>query len=194
MRSIKNLTRHFEFGNLAIAAAVAVSVALAVSSTGRANPNREINPQSTRAMEYRSIAELNHDASLIAVIEPTNGLVGATQFPTAKLPTSNFRVLKSNDNGIVGKTLSIVLPSESDLSSSLRLRKTLVWLIPLTFGNGVNENTWVVVGDGAGMFSARGGQASGDTRYYREDRSSTKLPDNVQWFGAKSERLDRPNR
>jgi hypothetical protein len=194
MQSLKNLKHHFNFPNMALVVAMGISGAVIVGSVNTAKPNLLIDPHATRAKEYRSTAELNQDASLIAVIEAVDGQITGTQFATANLPTSTFRVLKANDESITGKTISIVLPSGRNSSNSMRARKTLVWLIPLTFGNGVNENTWVVVGDGAGAYSTQGGQESGDMLYYREDGASQKLPNSVQIFEAKSNLSERPNR
>jgi hypothetical protein len=87
-----------------------------------------------------------------------------------------------------------VLDFHPKFPAAMRARKTLVWLIPLTFGNGVNESTWVVVGDGAGAYSTQGGQENGDMLYYREDGASQKLPNSIQIFEAKSNLSERPNR
>jgi hypothetical protein len=194
MQSIKTLNHYVNFPNIALVVALGISGSMVLGSGNTSHPNVPMNPEATRAKEYRSTAELSQDASLIAVIEAVDGQVAGTRFATATLPTSKFRILKANDESLVGETISIVLPSVRNSSNSMRVRKTLVWLIPLTFGNGVNENTWVVVGDGAGLYSTQGGQDSGDLLYYREDGVSLKLPASLQLFEAKSNLNDRPNR
>jgi hypothetical protein len=177
---------------------VAISAIMLMVGVGLKRPVQVLSPSGSRAAPYENVSDLNRDAALVAKVEPIDGTVQTATFPTVTLPFAGFRVVKASDPTFDSQTIQIVLPSGQLMADKFRRNQSLVWLVPLTFGKGINENMWVVVGDGAGLFQKTGTSKSKDeddsTGYDKQDEVSSKLQRTTSFSDAKPERRERPNR
>ena len=165
----------------------AVLMLAGCASTGEDNTLPQIASEGTRAVEYKSLAQLAEKANAIVVAVPTGEEYevplpeGYGTEDSAPTPYVTMKVLKIISGEVSGETINVVSPGVDQNTGKQALASGgpyLLFLAPAMYGANDPAGGYVVVGGPAGAFESPT-RATSATSFLRIDTASPSLPDQI---------------